>query len=310
MENIFEINSIESKLEYIKSVAHSVFERVQSELTEGDAVADFRNRLIVSKAVFEAFESSGKEAIITTDIYDVPAVQHYLTKGTAAHINGKYKVVDSRCFTHCSSLETIVFDDGVECIKESVLCDNTLIKNITFPKTVNYIGNDAFRNCENLSEVVFLNPNTWISPDAFEGTKWFSQFTEDFVVVNGQLLKYNGNYEDIIIPEGTIHISHQVFNENQNIKSVTCPSTLEGIWTYSFADCPNLNKVVFNDNLSMICISAFEDCAKLNEVYLPRNLKDLGAMAFNRKTIIHFYDTDKELTKNIKETYPNHVIIE
>ena len=90
----------------------------------------------------------------------------------------------------------------------------------------------------------------------------------------------------------------------------TCPSTLKGIWTYSFADCPNLNKAVFNDNLSVICISAFEDCVNLTEVYLPRNLKELGAMAFNRKTIIHFYDTDKELTKHIKETYPNHVINE
>lgn len=312
MENIFILNDTESKLKYIHISAPSVFERIQSKLEKDEMpVADFKNRLIISKAVFEAFEVSGKEAIITADnLYDLPAIQHYLTKETNVHIDGKYGVVDSWCFSHCPSLETIVFDEGVECIKEQVLCDNSLIKRITFPKSLNYIGNNAFRNCENLSEVVFLNPNTWVSPDAFEGTKWFSQFTEDFVVVNGQLLKYNGNNEDIIIPEGTTHISHQVFNENQNIKSVTCPSTLKGIWTYSFADCPNLNKVVFNDNLSMICISAFEDCVNLKEVYLPRNLKELGAMAFNRKTIIHFYDTDKELTKHIKETYPNHVIIE
>lgn len=309
MEKVFEINSLEAGLEYVKTSAPIVFERIQTELPK-DIAADFKNRLIVSDAVLEAFEFSGRDAIITYNIDDVLAVKHYLTKGTVAHIEGKYKIVDSRCFMYCPLLEKIVFDEGVECIKDSVLCDNALIKSIIFPKTVNYIGNCAFLNCENLSEVDFLNPKTWISRDAFEGTKWFSQFTDDFVVINGQLLKYNGNDEDISIPEGISHISHQVFNKNQSIKSVVCPSTLEGIWTFSFADCPDLCKVVFNDKLDTISISAFENCENLKEVHLPRNLKKLGAQAFSKKTVIHFHDTDKKLTEQIKESYPECIIIE
>ncbi len=312
MENIFVLNSTESKLKYIQVSAPAVYERVLSELERDDTpVADFKNRLIISKAVFETFEVSGKEAIITADnLYDVPAIQHYLTKGTTAHIDGKYGVVDGKCFAHCSSLETIVFDEGVEYIKEQVLCDNSLIKRITFPKSLNHIGTNAFRNCENLSEIVFENPKTWISPDAFEGTQWLAQHTEDFVVVNGQLLKYNGNSEDIIIPEGVVHISEQAFKENEQIKTVTCSSTLETIWTYSFADCISLEKVILNDKLRIINLCAFEGCANLKEVEFPKSLEELGAMAFSRKTAISFYDTDQELTEHIIETYPNHTIID
>lgn len=308
MEHIFELSSTESKLNYIQSVAPSVFEKLQSKIQNGD-IDDFRNRIIIDETVLKAFDMSGVDAVITTDIYDVPAIKKYLTKKSALHINGRYKVIDDLCFSNCDFLETLVFEEGVECIKERVLYNNLAIKKIVFPKSLNVIGYGAFQGCKNLDDVIFLNPQTWISPNSFENTKWFEQFEEDFVIVNGQLLKYNGNQEQLIIPEGTIHISHQVFYGNENIKSIVCPSTLEGIWTFTFSNCTNLQNVVFNNKLKMICISAFEGCTKLTEVSLPKGLEDLGAMAFDRRTDISFYDTDPKLTKHIKESYPFHTII-
>ena len=308
MEQIFELSSTESKLNYIQSVAPSVFEKLQSKIQNGD-VDDFRNRIIIDETVLKAFDMSGVDAVITTDIYDVPAIKKYLTKKSALHINGRYKVVDDLCFSNCDFLETLVFEEGVECIKERVIYNNLAIKKIIFPKSLNFIGHGAFQGCQNLEDVIFLNSQTWISPNSFEKTKWFEQFKEDFVIVNGQLLKYNGNKEELIIPEGTIHISHQVFNGNENIKSLVCPSTLESIWTFAFSNCPNLQNVAFNNNLKMICIGAFEECAKLTSVSLPKSLEELGAMAFDRRVAISFYDTAPELTEHIMETYPFYTVI-
>ncbi|MBQ9953391.1 MAG: leucine-rich repeat domain-containing protein [Clostridia bacterium] len=302
MQNIFEMNSLESKLKYIQISAPAVFERVQSEIEEGAAL---KNSLIVTQAIFEAFDLSGNEAIITTHFNDTLGIFKYLTKQTSAYIHGKYKVIESNCFSHCPSLKTIIFEEGVEQINSGVLCENQRITSIAFPKSLKSIGNDAFRNCKNLKEVIFNNSKTWISPDAFEGTMWLEQQTEEFVVVNDQLLKYNGNSETVIIPEGILHIGDQVFENNQIIKTLILPTSLKSIWTYSFADCSNLSKVVFNNNLHIIGISAFEGCINLNEVYLPKHLKELGAIAFDRNTIIHFYDTDKNLTRHIKKNYPN-----
>ena len=183
------------------------------------------------------------------------------------------------------------------------------IKKHYLPNSLTFIGSGAFQNCKELGNVSFGNPKTWISPTSFEGTKWFEQITEDFVVLNGQLLKYNGNENNLKIPEGVAHISHQAFYDNKNIETVICPSSLQGVWTYAFANCVNLKNVVFNNGLKHICIGAFEDCANLMQVELPKSLKEIGAMAFDRKTYIRFYDVDKELTKHIKETYPKHKII-
>lgn len=308
MENVFELNSIESKLDYIKISAPLVFERIQSELESGD-FGWLKNEIIVGKALLEAFDLSGNDAIITTDIYAVPAIKKYLTKKSTVHISGKFEVVDNMCFSNCPALETIVFDEGVQCIKEMVLCNNSLVESIVFPKSLKFIGNNAFENCKKLSEVTFLNPKTWISPDAFKGTKWFENFEDDFVIVNGQLVKYNGKNENIVIPEGTVFVSESVFSENKFIKTVKFPSTLEAIWSFSFSNCTNIQSIVFNDNLKMICIGAFEGCENLKEVSLPKNLEELGAMAFNRNTVINFYNANEELAKHIKDTYPSCNII-
>lgn len=310
MKTIFELNSLEAKLNYIEISAPCVFERIQFELEDGGALADLKNRTVIEKAVLEAFALSGNDAIITTDIYDIPAIKKYLTKQSVLHIDGKYKVIDDMCFSECSCLETLIFEEGVECIKEGVLFHSSTIKEVTFPSTLEAIGDGAFKNCINLRAVTFSNPRTWIFPKAFEGTQWFKQFTDDFVIVNGQLLKYNGNSEQVVIPEGVIDVSHSVFDGNKNLKTVICPSTLKGIWTHSFSGCVNLETIAFNNNLEMICTSAFEGCTNLREVTLPKNLKTLGYMVFGKDTIIRFYDTDQELAEQIKETYPRHKVIE
>lgn len=311
MTSILELNSHESKLNYIQCSAPSVFERIQSELyNEANELKNtILNRIIIYNAVLEAFEISGNDAIITGYINDAPVIEKYLTKKSTAYINGKFKVINDWCFSNCSFLKTIIFEEGVECIKESAVQGNSLIESIVFPKSLKYISNCAFMNCKKLSNVTFLNSNTWIAPRAFVGTKWFESMTEDFVVVNGQLLKYNGNEENIMIPEGIVNISDQVFYGSKSIKTVICPSTLEGIWTLSFADCTNLQKVILNDNLKIISIGAFEGCSNLNEISLPKSLEVLGSEAFGDNTVISFFDNNINLTKHIKENYTRYIVI-
>ena len=144
MEQIFELSSTESKLKYIQSVAPSVFEKLQSIIQNGD-INDFRNRIIIDETVLKAFDMSGVDAVITTDIYDVPAIKKYLTKKSELHIDGKYKVIDNLCFSNCVFLEMLVFEEGVECIKERVLYNNLAIKKVIFPKSLKFIDMEHFK---------------------------------------------------------------------------------------------------------------------------------------------------------------------
>lgn len=159
MEQIFELSSTESKLNYIQIVAPSVFEKLQSKIQNGN-IDDFRNRIIIDETVLKAFDISGVDAVITTDIYDVPAIKKYLTKKSVIHINGRYKVVGGLCFSNCDFLETLVSEEGVECIKERVLYGSLTLKNVIFPNSLNFIGDGAFQNCQELENVSFRNPKT------------------------------------------------------------------------------------------------------------------------------------------------------
>ena len=50
-------------------------------------------------------------------------------------VDGKYKIVDSTCFVLTPNVETLIFEEGVECINDYVLCENEKLVKIVFPKS-------------------------------------------------------------------------------------------------------------------------------------------------------------------------------
>lgn len=305
MKYVFGIIDTAAQLRYIEAAAPAVFERVRRELLEEKSREDvFRNVSAMHRAVDEAFEASGCEAVMDTTWDGVPVLLRYMTTEKQIQVSGRYKVVGNRCFSRCPAPERIVFEEGVEEIHNRLAEGKSTLKSVEFPASLRYIGNNAFENCENLEEVVFRNPDTRISPDAFAGTKWFDRFADTFVVINGQLLKYNGKGKRVVIPEGVKMISHGVFAENGEIEQVVCPSTLEEIGAYPFENCVNLRRIDLGDKLKEVGPSAFWGCVNLKAVQLPRCFECMGADAFSRYTIIRFYDTDPGLTRHIRKTYP------
>jgi len=286
MSETYEVNNLTSALDYIKISSPSVFKKIQSELISEGEAAEALNLIIAKKGVIAAFEQSGKEVIITSDAYNAPAIRHYLTTSETAHISEKYKLIERHCFSYCPNLKKITFDEGIEQINANTLCGNTDITEIIFPESLQRIGDFAFADCKNLKNVTFLNPHTNINPTAFAGTAWFEGFSHDFVIINDQLLKYNGNDENIIIPEGTIHIANGVFDGNKNIRAVNCPSPLKHIGVRAFAECINLQEITFNNGLDTISIEAFDGCSALKKVILPESIRTIGIQAFGKNIII------------------------
>ena len=61
----------------------------------------------------------------------------------------------------------------------------------------------------------------------------------DFVIESGVLKKYNGNENEVIIPDNVIEISEGCF-ENSTITKVVFPDTLEKIGIGAFLKCKRL----------------------------------------------------------------------
>lgn len=72
-------------------------------------------------------------------------------------------------FTHCKKLEKAVLGKNVRSIGESAFSGTSLTE-ITIPKRVNTIDQDAFSKCKNLKKITFKGTPSDISPYAFDGT--------------------------------------------------------------------------------------------------------------------------------------------
>lgn len=109
------------------------------------------------------------------------------------------------------------------------------------------------------------------------GAKLVNVDYNEFEIVDGKLIVYNGDDEEIFIPEGVKVICMNIFT-NPKIKSIILPSTLEIIGDYAF------------NNL------------KLTSLYLPDNLKVIGFMALGKKDELTSLSYNIAMTKS---TIPN-----
>ena len=72
--------------------------------------------------------------------------------------------------------------------------------------------------------------------------------TVEFEVIDGVLKKYNGDAEDVVIPDRITRIGGGAFIRNTVIKSVFIPKSVREIGDYAFAYCTSLSKVTCPDN--------------------------------------------------------------
>lgn len=102
-------------------------------------------------------------------------------------LSRKHFMIDKNAFRGCGSIKRIVIPNGVKSL-DCTFCD-----------------------CVSLEELVIPLSVTFIDSKAFDGTGFLENRKEEFVSVGGILLKYNGNEENLIIPDNIRAISACVF---------------------------------------------------------------------------------------------------
>lgn len=104
-----------------------------------------------------------------------------------------------------------------------------------------------------------------------------------FTIINGKLVKYNGQDKNSIvtIPALVKEIAPNVFKNKKSITKVVIPSSVEIIGNSAFSGCTNLKNVVLSECLKKINASAFENCSSLSNIsILPSTLKSISSKAF------------------------------
>ena len=141
--------------------------------------------------------------------------------------------------------ESLVIPSVFSEIAAGAFYGNSEIKYIKVPKSVSCIGQAAFANCKNLTEIEFETPENIerVELFAFEGTPCAVQAREMTVVSHCILTdcRAGGN---VVLPDGITCIADAAFEYNDKILSVA-GKNVRYIGNGAFASCPNLTKKDF-----------------------------------------------------------------
>ena len=191
----------------------------------------------------------------------IPFIGENLTGNGNKHIGYLFGTSDpslNNQFVPANLKEVII--TGAECIGDNAFIECNNLTEINLNNGVFKIGNNAFSGCTSLIHVSIPNSVQSIGRGAFFGCTSLS-------TVSGM--------------GGLKNISENTFSYCSSLQEIFISSSVETIGDSAFYECTNLKNVTISQGVQNICDNAFANCVSLTEVTVPTSVINIGFSAFN-----------------------------
>ena len=98
---------------------------------------------------------------------------------------------------------------------------------------------------------------------------------QEFEIVNGALVRYNGSAAEITIPANVTSIRPRAFSGNRTLRSVQLPRGFVGLANYAFADCTGLKTISIPGSVMAVNLGSFIGCSSLQKITLESGVQKL-----------------------------------
>ena len=164
----------------------------------------------------------------------------------------------------------------------------TEVKKINIPKTIMRDKSCKFY----ADEITFDGDFTADMIDMVKESKWYQEKylgNDEFVILGGTLLKYNGADKSPAIPEGVKTIAAEAFHF-VDLDTVTFPKSLEKIESYAFSET-TLKEIYIPANVNTIEEYAFLNCPLIEKAVFEKIPENIGAEGiYNESVKLNYVD--------------------
>ena len=221
-------------------------------------------------------------------------------------------------FYYCDNVETVTIKEGNP-VYHSV--DNCIIETATktlvvgcktgvIPAdgSVTAIGNNAFANCSNLTEIVIPEGIVSIGSSVFVGCEELTQVTlPDSLTSIGAGAFQGSGLTELAIPRNVLDIGTYMISACPNLESVTVSELnpkyhsagnciIETAGKTLLMGC-KASVIPADDSVTLIAIQAFFNCSGLTEITIPASVAKIDSLAFSGCTGLTTLEIDNGLVE-------------
>lgn len=155
---------------------------------------------------------------------------------------------------------------------------------------VTRIGNFAFADCPNLSEISLPASVKEIGWNAFQNGVSLKKLDlpEGLEMIEGNAFDGCTGLQKVTVPEGVTAIGFGAFQKCDGLTSISLPSTLEKLGEGAFADCRGLKLVSLPENLKELGAGAFLNCEALQSMTIPNGVTEIANNLFNGCKLLNY----------------------
>ncbi|MEE3333470.1 MAG: leucine-rich repeat protein [Ruminococcus sp.] len=207
--------------------------------------------------------------------------------------------IGERAFYDCDS-KSINLSEGLKTIGKEAFADNASVTEVVIPESCTSIDSGAFKGCDKLTKIFFLNPDCEIKdadaiPSGAEIVSDKGGTVEAYANSYGRSFKkltegttgdLTWNYDS---STGTLTVSGNGKMGDRPIewsllsdfiKNVVIKNGVTSICKKAFYFCDNLESAKIPKSVTSIEEEAFAYCSKLESISLPNSIKTIGEDAF------------------------------
>lgn len=152
------------------------------------------------------------------------------------------------CFNGCTSLVKMEIPEGVRKLGGKCFLESA-VSNITLPQSLEFISDQAFKDCKGITQISIPSKVKTIPEEAFCGCANLNQviFPADSKLQSIENVAFYKctSLNSISLPEGLVSMGDYAFSIS-GLQTISLPSTIQTIGKYCFANSTRLSHICIN----------------------------------------------------------------